>query len=147
MRCVGTGCHRLAFRLPGDVPLCLDHLHAVRDALGVPESPDAPTVAGSVVYYIGHSKKPFVKIGVSQNVHKRLRALSTMTQPVHLLAVEPGGYYLERKRHGQFRQLRQPGTEWFRQTDWLMNHIHELVDQHGKPRCNCPANSGRACIV
>lgn len=150
MECVGEPCGRLALRVLAGVPLCLEHIQALRAELHVPEPPPPPPTPGtpqygSVVYYLSHAHRPLIKIGVTQNLRKRARALSSMASPVHVLAVEPGGYYLERKRHRQFTPLRNPGSEWFRRTDWLLSHIHTLREVHGVPPCTCPGFSGGAC--
>ena len=141
---------------PLGIPLCPEHTKALRPMLvpGAEPEPPAEVVVpkprfpmidptGSVVYYISRTGTTGIKIGVSQNVHKRMRTLGSSARPCHLLAIEPGGYAEERKRHAQFRALREPGTEWFRQTDWLMQHISNMVFRYGQPRCNCQASSGR----
>lgn len=157
-RCAGNGmnCGVAPVHSILGIPLCADHTEALRAALtperseasaaelSIPRQAKAPLIdpSRSVVYYISRTGTPGIKIGVLQNVHKRMKQLGGR---IHLLAVEPGGYAVERKRHHQFRTLRNPGTEWFQQTDGLMQHIDNLVFRYGQPRCNCPANSGRRC--
>lgn len=97
----------------------------------------------SVVYYVFRDGK--VKIGTSQNVHRRMQGITKTTGPVHLLAVEPGGYYLESKRHKQFKGTRISGSEWFQMSGSIESHISDLISKFGHARCNCPAASGRKC--
>lgn len=141
-------CTEEAFSVPANIPLCYNHLIELRSALGVITNQIQLTqISGSVVYYLGRADTDLVKIGVTQNLHKRLRSISSTSRPVHVLATEPGGYYLERKRHHQFRSLRNAGSEWFRKAPVLEEHISVLISEHGVPHCNCPASSGRHCPV
>jgi len=154
MMCVRPDCHRLALRLIGGVPLCLEDIQAVAAGLDKPTPlllPDGgrtePTTQPepitdykgiSLVYYMIREGQPYIKIGVSQNVHMRMKSISTLRRPAHLLAVEPGGYYLEKVRHRQFRHLRDPGSEWFRDSPEIRDHIADLTLAHGPASCTCP---------
>lgn len=83
----------------------------------------------SVVYYI--ARGDLIKIGHTTNMVHRMSAL----QPDAVLATEPGGEQLERRRHQQFRHLRAPlGHEYFTSGDDLMAHIAAIVAEHGPPR-------------
>lgn len=73
-----------------------------------------------------------IKIGYTSNVLGRLRALRV---PVaDLLALEPGGLGVERRRHEQFAHLRiTKRWENFRPEQDLLDHIAELVEASGLP--------------
>lgn len=73
----------------------------------------------SVVYYMRIGNR--VKIGVTTNLRKRLDSIN----PEELLAVEPGGYDLEKQRHGEYAHLRTHG-EWFKLEAPLTWHIANL---------------------
>lgn len=81
---------------------------------------------GSVVYYICWRGRDEVKIGVTQNIEKRAQVLSTQRSRAIVMATEPGGYALERRRHRQFASLRLAGTELFRYAPVLAEHIDAL---------------------
>ena len=67
------------------------------------------------------------KIGVSTDVSKRLRQLSTASSaPIQLIAVVPGGRQLEQKLHEEFKPLRVH-REWFRNIDdTIVNRFSQL---------------------
>lgn len=72
------------------------------------------------VYYIRFGDR--VKIGTTKNLTKRLKAVPHD----EVMATEPGGLYVEQRRHGQFEHLRiRTGThrEWFTLTPELAEHI------------------------
>lgn len=75
----------------------------------------------SVVYYMRIGNR--VKIGVTTKLATRLADIN----PEELLAVEPGGYDLERRRHHEYSFLRTHG-EWFRLEPPLTLHIQRLRD-------------------
>lgn len=80
----------------------------------------------AVVYYIRFSGS--IKIGTTTNLPQRMQTLPME----ELLAVEPGGYNIERKRHAEFRSARVQ-REWFRPTPPLLLLIATLRRQHGDP--------------
>lgn len=75
---------------------------------------------GPVVYYalVGHR----IKIGHTRVLKHRMGIL----QPDELLALEPGGIELERKRLKQFAQWRRKGKEYFHPGPDLRAHIENL---------------------
>lgn len=73
-----------------------------------------------VVYYIRSGDR--VKIGTSANPRQRLGSLHYE----EVLAFEPGGRMLERRRHEQFAAHRVPRSEWFALHDELALHIQAL---------------------
>lgn len=82
------------------------------------------TIAASeraVVYYMRIGNR--VKIGFTTGLAERLKVIN----PEEIMAVEPGGYELEQRRHREFRHLRTHG-EWFRLeaplTDWIARLQH-----------------------
>lgn len=84
------------------------------------------TIAPSqpVVYYIEHGGQ--VKIGTSINWINRVASLPHDL----LLALEPGGYETEQKRHSQFSRSRVRRTEWFDVSEELMSHIDRVRTEH-----------------
>lgn len=142
-----TKCPRTALRVFIGIPMCLEHIQAMTSELAVVtiERTQELKEGASVVYYIGRRDTTGIKIGVTQNLHKRVRALGLPGRPVRVLATEPGGYYLERKRHRQFSSLRAPGTEWFRESDYLLEHIKNVSKTYGRPRCPCFVATKRRC--
>ncbi len=73
------------------------------------------------VYY--GAKGDLIKIGYSGQVRARMAHLGC-----ELLATEPGGRELERRRHQQFATERvTPRQEWFRPTPTLLAHIRDLL--------------------
>lgn len=91
------------------------HLH--KDKVTVKRGPQ--DAEGSVVYYLRFDTR--IKIGTTTDLPKRLLAVPND----ELLAIEPGGVMLERRRHQQFEALRLRG-EWFSMGEDLMRHIEEL---------------------
>lgn len=73
----------------------------------------------SVVYYLRFADR--IKIGFSRNLGNRLLAIPHD----ELLAIEPGGPAVERRRHQQFAQHRIVG-EWFAASEDLRAHIAEI---------------------
>lgn len=74
---------------------------------------------GEVVYYMRIGNR--VKIGYSTNLTLRLQTIN----PEELMATEPGGASVEKRRHDEFRQLRTRG-EWFHLDGPLIQHIAAL---------------------
>lgn len=72
-----------------------------------------------IVYYLKFGDR--IKIGTTTNLRKRLLDIPHD----QVLAVEPGGLAMERRRHLQFRSHRISG-EWFTAGDDLMRHIKAL---------------------
>ena len=73
-----------------------------------------------VVYYLRFGDR--VKIGTTTNLQQRLIAIPHD----EVLATEPGGPYVERQRHQQFKHLQVRGgryREWFAITPELVDHI------------------------
>lgn len=74
-----------------------------------------------VVYYLRFDDR--VKIGTSGRLRARVAALPHD----ELLAIEPGGRSLERRRHERFAAWRIPGTEWFERSPELDAHLEALA--------------------
>lgn len=75
-----------------------------------------------VVYYMRMSD--LVKIGVSTRIGARMSSIGAQG----VMAVEPGAYTLEGRRHQQFGHLHDHG-EWFRMAPELGVHIADVRDQ------------------
>lgn len=81
------------------------------------------------VYYLRVGER--IKVGYSADVKRRMRQYPPTSQ---LLAVEPGDLALERSRHQQFAGSRADGREWFHPTVDLLEHVEQLVTEHGEPK-------------
>ena len=80
----------------------------------------APSIASrpSKVYLIAASTG-HIKIGIAQNVKKRLQGLQNAHgEPLEVLATFDGGRDLEQKLHKALKAYRLKG-EWFRRGPWL----------------------------
>ena len=75
-----------------------------------------------VVYYMRMSD--LVKIGVSTAVGRRMSSIGAQG----VMAVEPGAYVLEGRRHEQFGHLHDHG-EWFRMAPELGAHIADVRER------------------
>lgn len=82
---------------------------------------EAAGLREGIVYYMLFGSR--IKIGISTSLRSRLDSLP---QGVKVLATEPGGRDVERKRHDQFAECRV-GGEWFRPTRPLLVHIAKLA--------------------
>src|SRR5262245_20438799 len=79
--------------------------------------------AEEVVYFIRAGDA--IKIGVTRDVERRLRALATGSAvPLELLPTLPGGRRLEKKLHQRCRRFHVRG-EWFKADEALLRHIRE----------------------
>lgn len=78
--------------------------------------------AEGVVYYIRVGDQ--VKIGTTTNLRERMIALRV--DGSDLLATEPGGYDVERRRHHEFADERYGRRENFALSDRLAAHIERL---------------------
>jgi hypothetical protein len=88
--------------------------------------------AGYVVYYVrlGHNH---IKIGTTNRLPERMVELRVVNE-ANLLAVEPGGYPTETRRHEQFRKWRYDRRkEDFSESDALLAHIENVRNLHGEP--------------
>lgn len=144
-RCVGRRtdgyqCRSSGVHHPCDVPLCELHYAGMyeyfRGAAPLIRVVKVPDEVGPVVYYAGDPPSQLVKIGTSTRLGPRLAALRQRRPQLVLLAAEPGYYDLERTRHAQFRELRQPirrDVEWYRKDSRLMEHITLIRREFGDP--------------
>jgi hypothetical protein len=79
-----------------------------------------------VVYYVTwRANDDFVKIGTTVNAKRRFQELSAMGT-LRFLVAEPGGNTEETERHRQFVHLRKPGSELFKYTSEIVDHIAVL---------------------
>lgn len=133
-------------RYPFPIPLCRRHIirvlarsleltrqsrreHVVSNNAPLPAPIDdaiAEVDHAPVVYYVRFADR--VKIGTSTNLRSRLSALPHD----EVLAVEPGGVDVERRRHAQFCADRIIG-EWFDMSDALKAHIDGIRSQDVPP--------------
>lgn len=89
-----------------------------------------------VVYYMRFAN--LIKIGTSARFIQRFFAL----RPDEVLAIEPGSYELERKRHRQFARFHSH-NEMFFPGPPLMEHVRRVQKQHGKPRVGTARRQSR----
>jgi hypothetical protein len=75
--------------------------------------------AREVVYYAAIDG--LIKIGTTVHLDQRVKTLGA-----NLLATEPGGYDLERARHGQFAHLLSRAREYFHPGPDLLEHVVAL---------------------
>lgn len=82
-----------------------------------------------IVYYILRSE--LIKIGTTTQPMRRFASL----MPDAVLAIEPGDVQLEKIRHEQFTDMRDPnvGNEYFHPRAPLIEHIRALREEHGVP--------------
>ncbi|MCJ1715483.1 GIY-YIG nuclease family protein [Curtobacterium sp. VKM Ac-2922] len=90
----------------------------------VPDGELAPPRV-DVVYYLRQRDDvgDRVKIGTTTNPRQRFARIPHQD----LLAFERGDRALERRRHEQFAVSRYPGTEWFRVTPELLEHVRVVA--------------------
>jgi hypothetical protein len=113
---------------PGPALPPLPPLGDLPPARPVQRREEKPVLAG--VYFIRADQE--VKIGMSNNVHQRMKALSTMSPvPLELLAVVAGAHLEEAQLHRKFAHLRMHG-EWFRAEPELLDFI-ESLNAHPDP--------------
>jgi hypothetical protein len=79
-----------------------------------------------VVYYI--QVGDLIKIGYTIDLRLRVRAYPPSRK---VLATEPGTPALEATRHGQFKDCRAHGREWFHHDPALLTHINRLRSESG----------------
>lgn len=112
-----------------------EHQKAIADAEFVAQAtfnnqvrrPDCP-----IVYYV-RLGFDHIKIGTSIYLPQRMRDLRVIDTS-HVLAAEPGGREVERRRHLQFAHLKyEILLEDFRQAPDLMEHIAAVRAEHGDP--------------
>jgi hypothetical protein len=128
--CSSAYCYKSAERTACGIPMCQGHYDEI-EKFFIPPPPRLKrerakhVVPISWVYYVGWPDRDMIKIGVSQKLSQRLRNLR-LESPAHLLALEPGGYRDEQRRHKQFVHLRKMGTELFMPDPELLEHIEKL---------------------
>jgi hypothetical protein len=80
-----------------------------------------------MIYFITVKDKSIVKIGYSDNVPKRLKALQIGSpELLYVYAQIHETRNFEKILHDRFQHLRSNG-EWFHFTDEIRNEIHKLV--------------------
>lgn len=79
------------------------------------------------VYYVQIGD--LIKIGYTSTLKQRMASYPPGRR---LLATELGDVRLERKRHGQFKELLAAANEWFHPGAELIDHINELRQRAGQ---------------
>lgn len=97
-----------------------DPVEDVRALFGRPHAP--------IVYFLRNGSR--VKIGVSQNIKRRVAALSL--RPDDVIRAEHGHQEWERTLHRRFADLRVDDTEWFELRAALAEHLG-MADVSGQP--------------
>jgi hypothetical protein len=87
----------------------------------------------SVVYFVRCELNGLVKIGIAENLERRLAGLKAQSPvPLELLATIPAeSYELEAALHRRFAEYRHHG-EWFEVSDGLDDLIESLRDGHDR---------------
>ncbi|MGL5881287.1 MAG: GIY-YIG nuclease family protein [Xenococcaceae cyanobacterium] len=76
-----------------------------------------------LVYLIGNKRDGLIKIGVSQNVEKRLKDLQSVYKtPLEIIATKRGSFDAEKELHKKFSQFRRHG-EWFIWDDSIVQNF------------------------
>lgn len=112
-----------------------DSRRALRDGLASRQAWEGDYLAArrklyqtqSVVYYVRIGDT--IKIGVTTNMKARM----PQVMPDEILATEPGGPDLERRRHIEFSHLKVRGERFTSGAD-LLAHVAEVRRQHGAPQ-------------
>lgn len=132
-RCAWRDCDEMRF---DDTPVCIAHALIVKDRVQEQLKQSAANIAPwtppqfpSYVYYLMVGPAT-VKIGTTANLPQRLGAMRTDVQ--YVVAIERGGFEVERKRHRQFAAERVGRREDFILSDPLKAHIDSLVPQRDK---------------
>lgn len=147
-RCAWTKCPKLTYK---EAPLCWSHLEvaaklweANRDkpqdrmpinppvtvnySATVDSEPEPTTEPAGTVYFVRSGG--YIKIGWTSDLAKRMRAYPPDTT---LLAVMPGTRKDERATHRRFAHLLTHGREWFPLAPQILEHIDQVVAEHGAP--------------
>lgn len=106
----------------------LDELVANRPDKPKPESKPEPE-RDPVVYYV--QIMSHIKIGWTGNLEQRMRQFPPNSQ---LLAVHPGSRKDEAAIHKRFAHIRSHGREWYPLVPQLLEHIRNVVREHGEPQ-------------
>ena len=81
-----------------------------------------------IVYFIGADDMPFVKIGKTQNLEKRMAGIQTSIPfDLKVYFTIPGGCKEEKLSHQAFEQYRKRG-EWFRIEGKLKEYMDYMLD-------------------
>jgi excisionase family DNA binding protein len=112
---------------PENIPVELA-AYWVRMRKATPEPLQTELPTGELVYFL-QGAEGFVKIGYTQNLAKRVRALQCgCPAEIELLAYARGGPQLERAYHRKFAAWRGAG-EWFRLCPAIRAEIEQLNDR------------------
>ena len=115
-----------------------EHAHRITATAPPPPSERQPVVQ-TQVYFIRRKDTREIKIGVTRDLAKRLNSLQAAhAVALEVLALVPGGVWLEKELHRRFAEYRLLG-EWFRECDaihrWLRRKtrrgLPRLVDESG----------------
>lgn len=94
-------------------------------------APEEAVELGAVYYVTFRGISDRLKIGTTTQASRRFKTLSAQSGSlVRFLVAEPGGRYEEAARHREFDHVRIPGTEFFRYTDELVDHIADLRQRY-----------------
>ena len=85
----------------------------------------AGAYVGEWVYFIRWGDR--IKIGTAVDVFARCRALSLPEDAV--IAVVPGGRKEEHELHVRFAATRIPKSEWFHESEELLQHIESIIGE------------------
>ena len=84
-----------------------------------------------MIYFVRGTRSGMIKIGYSESVKRRLKALRTSSsEPLEVIAIIEGTRDDEQALHRRFAVARAQG-EWFHPHRRLLEYLDELID--GKP--------------
>lgn len=95
------------------------------------------------VYFIQENGNGLIKIGKSDDVSKRIKALQSSTpSKLNLLRVVNGSFDREKYLHHKFSRFHERG-EWFRPDPELLKMIGEIEDDYSSEDCDISTVSFR----
>lgn len=89
-------------------------------------------IGGDVVYFIGCDEMPYIKIGTTNDIDKRLAGIQTsVPYDIDVLFVIPGDRSQEKKTHEAFDKYRKRG-EWFIKDGKLKEYIEYMMNTNNR---------------
>jgi hypothetical protein len=123
-------CTRHAIILHGAVEAHKEFIQGwVKNIAAAEQKPVAQIPKRYCVYYMQFPDG--IKIGTTHSLGTRLRTFCLPDSA--LLAVEPGGFDIERSRHEFFKESRIGRSEVFKDSPKIRNHIEAIKKYHGEP--------------
>lgn len=123
-------CLKHAIKLHAAVEANKEFIQGFMNRIAAAENPaPKPLPKRYCVYYIQFADG--IKIGTTHSLGTRLRTFCLPDSA--LLAVEPGGFDVERSRHQFFAESRIGRSEVFKDSPKIRSHIEAIKKYHGEP--------------